>query len=504
MTSRYLLETGGTDDLLMEDGSFLLLEAPEILVELYEGATLRKSWEVIEPTSSAGTTALLLSTAEKASITDWTNLRVRITANAGAGRLRVTNVYLIAPGAATAAPSAAGVAVSTWTALSPTLDISRTPNAAVSAWVALGPTLAISRTPSAAISTWTALSPTLAISRTPAAAVSNWVSVAPAAVLALTLTPSPAVSTWTALPASFSPQLVVGLYQGATLKALRTINPTGGISTSSFALTSGEIASITDWTDLRLRAIGNAPSGRIRITNAYLVAPGVAVGDRRTATVSISTWVTLAPSVAAGGISLTPAPAISTWVARDASGEGTTPIVGTPSAAVSTWVAVSPTFIAPVTVQPGPAVSNWVVLSPTFITTGGTVLDPWFPGPGGQAEVVWRLHRPGERKTGKRKKHRHPMRVPRALRVVEVIEFPPPLQLPPLQEPLPPPEPQPFIGIRPEDVRPPLEPMAGEAAPMVAEMEEQPAHWSEYAHLPYTAEDENEELQAILAAVLRR
>lgn len=138
--------------------------------------------------------------------------------------------------------------------------------------------------------------------------------------------------------------------------------------------------------------------------------------------------------------------------------------------------------------------------------------DPyaWFPGdPGpqpptkpGRVRRNAELTEEEEEKRRKRKRrHRHPLRIPAAL--LEAVEFPPPLEVPALAEPVPIPELAPFTPINPEDVRSPIDQVVAPLA-MAPPPEPQGAHWTEYQHIPYAMEEENEELQAILAAVLRR
>jgi hypothetical protein len=121
--------------------------------------------------------------------------------------------------------------------------------------------------------------------------------------------------------------------------------------------------------------------------------------------------------------------------------------------------------------------------------------DPWAPFPGD------RPFPPKEKKAGKKRRHRHPLRIPRALR--PLVELPGPL-IPPLPLEVP---------AGPELVPPPwVEAPAGPEAPVEAPamaQRELPAkelevHWTEYAHLPYTAEEELEDLYLILGATLKR
>jgi hypothetical protein len=43
------------------------------------------------------------------------------------------------------------------------------------------------------------------------------------------------------------------LLEGATVRATRTLAPTGSVSQESFTLTAPELASVTDWSDINVR-----------------------------------------------------------------------------------------------------------------------------------------------------------------------------------------------------------------------------------------------------------
>jgi hypothetical protein len=127
-----------------------------------------------------------------------------------------------------------------------------------------------------------------------------------------------------------------------------------------------------------------------------------------------------------------------------------------------------------------------------------TPIDPWFPGRGEQ--ITWQQRPPAKKK---RVRHRHPLRIPRALRQTELppVEFPPPLIIPPLELP----QLEPFQPRSPFDLpqgRPPL-PVPAEAVAPPTPAEPEGAHWSEYADQPYTCRDEIEDMELILAAVVQ-
>lgn len=155
------------------------------------------------------------------------------------------------------------------------------------------------------------------------------------------------------------------------------------------------------------------------------------------------------------------------------------------------------------TVTPPPTGSGAITTAGLSLGGTGTVsgvdqpIDPWFPGRGEQ--ITWQPRQPAKKKG---KKHRHPMRIPRALRPVELppVEFPPPLIIPPVPE-APAPLGQPFSPFDlPQRPISPLHPQGEIAAP--APPEPTGAHWSQYADQPYTCRDELEDMEIILAAVV--
>lgn len=147
--------------------------------------------------------------------------------------------------------------------------------------------------------------------------------------------------------------------------------------------------------------------------------------------------------------------------------------------------------------------------------TQGAGIDPyaWFPGdpgPGPPTQPGRRIRRNAElteeeeERRRRRRKHRHPLRIPKALRALEPLAFPPPLDVLPLPEALGVPDLAPVQLIDPAALRRPVDPAVDAAVMEPIEPEAEGAHWTSYAHLPYTAQDEVEDLEAVLAAVLRR
>ena len=123
----------------------------------------------------------------------------------------------------------------------------------------------------------------------------------------------------------------------------------------------------------------------------------------------------------------------------------------------------------------------------------GAMADPyaWFPGddlvPGRRYEEYAE-----EPPAAAPKKHRHPLRIPRALRppIIPDVPIVPPELPPPAAPTVTPPPPAP----------PAPAPVQAEASP-VAPPEPEGAHWSAYQNIPYTRADEVEELELLLAIV---
>lgn len=103
--------------------------------------------------------------------------------------------------------------------------------------------------------------------------------------------------TTTVPPYAAPNDLTVSLYDGATLIASVTVEPTGTETESSFLLSGPEADAITDYSDLRI-ALGYNYGGfgdEIRIYSAYMVVPDAGAGSGGGVTVDEPSIVHLRP-----------------------------------------------------------------------------------------------------------------------------------------------------------------------------------------------------------------
>lgn len=276
-------------------GSFAAL-VPALQVELLEGTTVIATG-TYSPTATAATSELALSTGERNSITDWSNLRVRLTKSGGP--LDVLRVQLETP---VLQESLAGdPAVATWGLPSGSLatGVGLTGTGAAATWALPGGSL------------------TTAVALTGTAPAATWGVVDATPVVAgLAVAGDPAAASWGLPSGTFTlvgtPVLGVELLEGTTVRASWTATtPVLTALTESFALSTGERNSIGDWGALRVRLTKSG--AQLDVLRVQVETPAAGSGVTLATATATATWGLPGGALATDGFTLSGDPAAAAW-----------------------------------------------------------------------------------------------------------------------------------------------------------------------------------------------
>jgi hypothetical protein len=195
-------------------------------------------------------------------------------------------------------------------------------------------------------------------------AVANPQTVTPAVgtVDAVGLAPTATVNTIAATglgavtAVGFAPTVItlgstVELLEGATARASWTLTHTDSLVTAELTITSGELASITDWTAVRVRVTSTGIGAQAEVT-----------------------WIELEVPAESPGVDVTVTPDLGVLTAAGLAPTVLTPTTVTPSLGELTAAGLAPTILTPTTVTPALGEVTAAGLAPTVTATANALI----------------------------------------------------------------------------------------------------------------------------------